>query len=460
MIMRIKKISVYGLFGLFDHVVPLFTEDRITIIHAPNGYGKTTILKLIYSLCKGHDIDILMTDFKRFRLDFEDGSNIQVEKIKNDYPQKKSGGLLKDLNFKEILKYTYTKADGEVLEYIPRFNREKLRSFISQLISPKANNGDAAFKDPDAIKDLELDEVVNVYSNMFSNLISGSDDQPEWLAGMRDCIDIIFIESSRLYNAPGNYSARDKTNGPEPIVNVYSEGIMDVMAAKISLYADVSHRLDRAFPARLSKNMEMLIKNELKDGDILDTASINCELKELEVRRSRLIEAGLLENGESDHVDISEGMQDNARIVLTMYVRDMKEKLSVFDDLEKKIELLKKIINKQFLYKKMVVSKEKGFIFTLPDGSYLKPDRLSSGEQNELILNYDLLFNSSPGSFILIDEPEISLHIMWQQQFIRDLKEISGLADIDILIATHSPHIIDDFWDLTAELKGAPDVRV
>ncbi len=39
--MRIAQISITGLFGVFDHVIPLNLDDRITIIHAPNGYGKT-----------------------------------------------------------------------------------------------------------------------------------------------------------------------------------------------------------------------------------------------------------------------------------------------------------------------------------------------------------------------------------------------------------------------------------
>ena len=41
--MRITKISVKGLFGMFDHEIPLNQESRITIIHGPNGVGKTVL---------------------------------------------------------------------------------------------------------------------------------------------------------------------------------------------------------------------------------------------------------------------------------------------------------------------------------------------------------------------------------------------------------------------------------
>ena len=54
----------------------------------------------------------------------------------------------------------------------------------------------------------------------------------------------------------------------------------------------------------------------------------------------------------------------------------------------------------------------------------------------------------------MIDEPEISLHVAWQQEFLHDLEKITDLAKFDVLIATHSPQIIHDRWDLTQELTG------
>lgn len=71
-----------------------------------------------------------------------------------------------------------------------------------------------------------------------------------------------------------------------------------------------------------------------------------------------------------------------------------------------------------------------------------------------MVLFFELLFKSNDKSLILIDEPEISLHISWQNCFIKDLKEITKINNIDVLIATHSPDIIADNWDLRVELKG------
>ncbi|MFN9857061.1 MAG: excinuclease, partial [Pseudanabaena sp.] len=48
----------------------------------------------------------------------------------------------------------------------------------------------------------------------------------------------------------------------------------------------------------------------------------------------------------------------------------------------------------------------------------------------------------------------LSLHVGWQSQFLKDLQDIIKVANLDILMATHSPDIIQDRWDLTVELKG------
>ena len=55
---------------------------------------------------------------------------------------------------------------------------------------------------------------------------------------------------------------------------------------------------------------------------------------------------------------------------------------------------------------------------------------------------------------MLIDEPELSLHIAWQQQFLKDLLDITDLSKFDLLIATHAPDIIHNHWEFTVDLEG------
>jgi predicted ATP-binding protein involved in virulence len=127
---------------------------------------------------------------------------------------------------------------------------------------------------------------------------------------------------------------------------------------------------------------------------------------------------------------------------------------AVTETTRRKIDFLASIVNDRFRHKKIIIDPASGFYFTTATGMKLRPEQLSSGEQHAVIILFELLFTIAPETLILIDEPELSLHIFWQQQFIRDLEKILEFGDYDILIATHSPQIIHDRWDLTVELRG------
>ncbi|MCB1193135.1 MAG: AAA family ATPase [Leptospiraceae bacterium] len=91
--------------------------------------------------------------------------------------------------------------------------------------------------------------------------------------------------------------------------------------------------------------------------------------------------------------------------------------------------------------------------FKTEDGKILTLESLSSGEQQEIILIYDLLFKVNSNTLVLIDEPEISLHVAWQKEFLNDLLRIIRLQKITVIVATHSPQIIDEHWDLVVDLE-------
>ena len=78
--MRIRQIEVFGLFGMFDHTIPLDPNNRITIIHGPNGYGKTTILRLVDSLFNDKRVYLRNTPFDELKVELEDSSTLVVRK--------------------------------------------------------------------------------------------------------------------------------------------------------------------------------------------------------------------------------------------------------------------------------------------------------------------------------------------------------------------------------------------
>ena len=152
-------------------------------------------------------------------------------------------------------------------------------------------------------------------------------------------------------------------------------------------------------------------------------------------------------------VPLIDSIDESKRGVLAIYAEDALRKLGVFDDLYDRVSALKTIANARFNYKRVSVSVE-GIEVAAADGSSLNLEMLSSGEQHELVLLYNLLFGTAKNSFIMIDEPELSLHVAWQDELLNDLLKMAELSDFRALLATHSPQIIGDRWDLTVELRG------
>lgn len=68
-------------------------------------------------------------------------------------------------------------------------------------------------------------------------------------------------------------------------------------------------------------------------------------------------------------------------------------------------------------------------------------DNLSSGEKQILILFTYIKFNNKLGRVFIIDEPELSLHPKWQENFLDSIKIIMP-SNTQLLFATHSPAIV------------------
>jgi len=86
---------------------------------------------------------------------------------------------------------------------------------------------------------------------------------------------------------------------------------------------------------------------------------------------------------------------------------------------------------------------QKHIVFTDTNGNDTGIPDLSSGEKQIIFRIGYILKNlvNIKGGIILIDEPEISLHPMWQTKFKETLLEVFDGLDVQIIIATHSPYI-------------------
>lgn len=77
-------------------------------------------------------------------------------------------------------------------------------------------------------------------------------------------------------------------------------------------------------------------------------------------------------------------------------------------------------------------------------GETLQPYMLSSGEKQMLVILLTALVQENRPGVMLMDEPEISLHIEWQQRLITLIRTLN--PNTQIILCTHSPAIIMDGW--------------
>ncbi len=134
----------------------------------------------------------------------------------------------------------------------------------------------------------------------------------------------------------------------------------------------------------------------------------------------------------------------------------LREKLLRPDaNTNKQIEVLKEIVDRScFANKHMEISNNFGFRFVMDneDSTKLAMSDLSSGEQHIMLIALYTLFEAPVKAIVLIDEPEMSFHLSWQGDYLKNLRQIVDLRDVQCIIATHSPIVFDSEYSIAIDL--------
>jgi predicted ATP-binding protein involved in virulence len=368
--MRIKKISIFGLFDMFNHEIPLNQAEHITILYGMNGMGKTTVFKIIDAFFKNN---LHHFPFRELKIEMNDGTIHQILKENNGF------NYLKD--------------------------QEPMDGFLEEEIKKIGFNT------------YFIDSQRLIRSNSSSNVYHS------------------FQKSSRL------------RWGAEPEENIYhcNEDFLSIIE---SLHNSRSYLLTNLRFSLADRVVKGNVNTDYtKEQLVSQINELNKKIEKLEAIRLLL----------PDFVNYSSEIESLSPIqmaILATDVQDMQKILEVYDEIYEKLALFLEILNeRRLVFKKISIDLQKGFIITNDKGEILSLTQLSAGEQNELILLYFLLFKIPSNSLIMIDEPEISLHIDWQHEFIQDMEEIIKLRGFDVMLATHSPDIVNGRSELTVSLN-------
>lgn len=139
--------------------------------------------------------------------------------------------------------------------------------------------------------------------------------------------------------------------------------------------------------------------------------------------------------------------------------------IKLHEKMNRSIEELKLPINKFLEYtnlflnnakdkKKLVVTPHGHLSFTTNyTGKEVSLEYLSSGEKQIVTLFANLIFKVKRDNFtiFIVDEPELSLHLSWQNKLVETIRKIND--NMQIVFATHSPEIIGKYDEKVFELQ-------
>lgn len=449
--MYIREFRVKKLFGHYNYRIEF--HDSITILHGPNGSGKTTVLKIlnaIFALPKNTEqrFDLRENDFSEASVVFSDSTELYIEKKLFKLFQKEESGFT-------YFAYKIKKA-GETVptEYDPmaKFQDKKLsddfelNSIVHTRDIPYIERVDInKWYDRKNGVLLDTEELVYRYGTRVLRRYGGFVEViPDEVKNLLVKVKVRFISSDRLMVEKKTKEGYQEKTTIEKRVNEIAGEIAKRIDTITKDYAKRTEAMDRTYPYRVIRN----------SGNVLTIEEIKEKIENLERKRQLLAENGLLvENDEMNISELLDEIKDENRLNLSIYVQDTEKKLSVYDKFSEYISLFRELIDSNFSNKEMVFDSKKGFYFvTKYSNTRIAPDKLSSGEQQELVMFYQLIFETDKNTLVLIDEPELSLHIKWQLDYIEQLKRIIGITGCTCLMATHSPQIINGNWNMTMAL--------
>ena len=121
-------------------------------------------------------------------------------------------------------------------------------------------------------------------------------------------------------------------------------------------------------------------------------------------------------------------------------------------ELTKPKRIFQDLIDDLFAPTGKTIVRESNEIFFNQYGETLPPYILSTGEKQLLVIMLTALVMESRPGVLFMDEPEISLHIEWQQRLITLIRTLN--PNVQIILCTHSPAIIMDGWiDAVTEIE-------
>ena len=423
----IKTFTVRDLWGRKNYALKF--QDDVNVIIGPNASGKTTLINILFDSLSGNFARLCRTYF----------SEVVVE--------------LKEFDGKKRLTLRMLRGEDELTISIGNENH-------AIPIAPFLQFGD----------EFDYAEMHTEYMHRRHRL---GIDIREIKKQLRNLVPSVWLPVSRRLPIAEEESLERKRLHRKPLESV-DECLAELTEAlqqyRFGLNTELSE-LRREFQRHALEN---LLFDKQHDQALLNPESF---VPPSEEDKRALLKAfndvGLIDRGVESRIDehfsaaneASEKLKtDTDRIDLkTLFiiplinrtrtiVRFAQELEDQRGNLFAALHTYEKTVN-SFLNEKSIQVSDRGELVISPEDQEGRPidwRHLSSGEKQILILLTQALLSESRPTVYIADEPELSLHVDWQEKLLKALTQLAGTCQF--IVATHSPDIVAGFGDKVIDL--------
>lgn len=476
MALELKKFSIQKLYGYKD--IEIVFNEKSTIIIAENGAGKTTLINALKSTLKGEVDELRKIKCERITIEFKERKfSLDMHElnysdfISSDLMPTRFSSLIKKMSSSQIedtLSFLRSKQvkEAKTTSWYKRFYRESpymhsdLESILTEAKS--ALKKFYSLYDQDGLFTSEQSKRTNTISTI------------EEIKNIAKDIEIIHLPTYRRIEKS---TLRDKFNRNESNNIFVREGELvherepdSESNIEFGLY-DVEYKLkeiNSSIERKSSLGYRTLSATIIED---MMTGKANAETNPKLPSASELSRfLGRVVSKEKDSnkkiiQEVTRVIEDkevlSSNNMLSYFLSKLKAVIDSTKELEYKIESFVSICNKYLQLSddskslNYDIESLQVIVKDMHTNNPIELEDLSSGEKQIISLMAHMYLDHTKKKIVLIDEPELSLSIEWQEHVLLDIVNSPSL--IQMLAITHSPFVFNN--ELKSQVKSLKVVK-
>ncbi|MFL0405235.1 AAA family ATPase [Bacillus nitratireducens] len=436
----LQHFEVYKLHGIENNNVSIRFNSDLTLLVGKNGAGKTTILNILNILLSKQFESLFKYNFERMVLTTVEGiltiSNNESDLNLQWNPTNKESNSSElkvqrkiysiGYNGKQRMSFEYVGNLDEFAKsietiYFPTYRR--LETDIFNLLSNSINNNS---EDISNYSRRTLDEVLNNLSNFSyetnNNIVLGVSNKEISSMIKKKWEEVIKFEKENLNSLVRNFMlSLLKTPSPKevlPLEYLHKTFNAREVKEKLKQFFTMIGYIDKNNQLAVELINEYVLRVEKALGINSSDLEVSLNEETVDALVSHDLIHRLLEMFEESHKIITEQKKPFRELV-----KDLKE----------------------FIDADISFNEGEGVLSFSKNQNDLNSEDLSAGEKQLVTLFVYTKLCNREKTILLIDEPELSLHISWQRKFLKHI--MNNNNNVQFIISSHSPFIVSNYKD-------------